>query len=397
MRRLLLALSLLPLAARSLPAQGGAWRIDPTPLLDRTGTGRPGEEFAKITSVVRFANGALAVAQETAPHLLFLDATGARLAATGRQGGGPGEFSALSWAQLGPGDSLHTWDWQQKRFSVFARDGRFIRSAPFPATGLPPNSAPIGALSGGRFLSATVHGTRFPFPGREWELGAEQTSLHVTGGAKGGWHSAPFPSRTTFGLAYAVGATRHLGGADAPFGAIYDWTTLGDAVVTGSGSDPFLTVADADGAVRKLTLPRSRAPLTAADRARPAAALRRCLADAPDPAIVQIDSLLLAGLAAGKVPFPGTLPAHGRLLSDPAGMVWVQAPSPVGLERACGTLLPGAAEWSVLDRNGSVVATVSAPAGLRVQQVTADAVVGVWLDADGAEHVRVHRLARSGR
>jgi streptogramin lyase len=89
-----------------------------------------------------------------------------------------------------------------------------------------------------------------------------------------------------------------------------------------------------------------------------------------------------------SMPLPDTLPAFSALLVDDLERVWagVYEPNRDPPHR-----------WVVFDREGRAPGTVETPAGLDVQAVTKDAVVGVWTDELGVQEVRVHRLVGSDR
>jgi hypothetical protein len=82
---------------------------------------------------------------------------------------------------------------------------------------------------------------------------------------------------------------------------------------------------------------------------------------------------------------PTSLPAFESLVAAVEGELWVQAPAP---SRGAP------ARYVVLSTGGSPIARVSVPAGFRVMDAGRDYVVGVHLDDDAVETVRVYALAR---
>lgn len=56
------------------------------------------------------------------------DSRGKAEASIGRHGSGPGELLDPRRVFVGPGDSVHVLDWENRRYSVFSPDGRFGRS-----------------------------------------------------------------------------------------------------------------------------------------------------------------------------------------------------------------------------------------------------------------------------
>lgn len=84
---------------------------------------------------------------------------------------------------------------------------------------------------------------------------------------------------------------------------------------------------------------------------------------------------------------PATLPSYADLLGDGGGRLWLREfllPD----EQARGE------RWTVFDADGRMLGTVATPAGLRVTEIGADYVLGVWKDEEDVEHVRLHRLVR---
>lgn len=52
------------------------------------------------------------------------------------------------------------------------------------------------------------------------------------------------------------------------------------------------------------------------------------------------------------------------------------------------------AAWTVLSPSGRVLGTVHVPRGLNVRQIGGDWLLGVAVDSDEVEHVRLYRLKR---
>jgi hypothetical protein len=130
----LVAILLVGAVAMSASRSGGAvareqgWVVSPQPLM-RLGVaaGDAAQEFGRIRGVARLSDGRVVVADGASQELRFFAATGAHVLTVGRSGAGPGEFGTL-WSLLRtPGDSLITWDFRQRRATVFAAGGRVSR------------------------------------------------------------------------------------------------------------------------------------------------------------------------------------------------------------------------------------------------------------------------------
>src|SRR5690606_32942526 len=67
-------------------------------------------------------------------RIRLFEPTGRReLPALGGRGGGPGEFTGLSWIGVFRGDSILAWDSDQARARVFAPNGGYVRTTSLPA------------------------------------------------------------------------------------------------------------------------------------------------------------------------------------------------------------------------------------------------------------------------
>ena len=107
----------------------------------------------------------------------------------------------------------------------------------------------------------------------------------------------------------------------------------------------------------------------------------RLLADVPEPAQPQFESLLY------QFPSPSHVPVYNRLLVGATGSVW--------LERY-GVPFGASGRWDVYDGGGGFLGTVEVPPEFTVLEVTEDELLGVWTDDSGVESVRIYELDRSG-
>jgi len=88
---------------------------------------------------------------------------------------------------------------------------------------------------------------------------------------------------------------------------------------------------------------------------------------------------LLAGIR-----YPRTMPPIADLAADANGRLWVKEGS-----------RPGDVEpemWTVFAPSGEAMGTVRVPRNLRVTQIGRDWLLGIAIDADRLEHVRLYRL-----
>jgi hypothetical protein len=97
------------------------------------------------------------------------------------------------------------------------------------------------------------------------------------------------------------------------------------------------------------------------------------------------DQLAMIAQELDRALYHHTLPAIGELKLDPDGNTWLGRYS----------FLPErSTEWEVFNPEGVWLGTVSTPAGLAVDAISATEVIGNSQDADGVYSVRVHRIRK---
>jgi hypothetical protein len=134
-----------------------------------------------------------------------------------------------------------------------------------------------------------------------------------------------------------------------------------------------------------LRAPIARAPITSEESAAfTEAALARLRAGALKLK-TPLDSGLIRSLE--KAPFPELKPAFGRMLVDRTGALWLSTPL-AGLDSED--------TWNVFAPEGTWLGVVTTPAGLRVDEIGADYLLGVWNDSEGKSRVRMYPVVRDG-
>ncbi|MEX2281947.1 MAG: 6-bladed beta-propeller [Gemmatimonadota bacterium] len=92
--------------------------------------------FATIGDIEVAPDGRIIVLERESNEIRIFDASGTHVRTAGRSGSGPGEFDAAHGLEWLPGtDSLLVNDGSANRYSIFDRDGRFVRSMVRPLTG----------------------------------------------------------------------------------------------------------------------------------------------------------------------------------------------------------------------------------------------------------------------
>jgi hypothetical protein len=349
------------------------WRVSDAPILSiGTAVGEPAYEFGHIGGVLHLGDGRIVVADGSSNELRFFGSDGRFRQAVGRSGEGPGEFKRLGRIWLLPGDTIVAYDNDNHRISLFSADGRFVRS---------------GSVAGavvGRFMSATDifpdgsllarsflvprHGT-YDLTRRD-SVSYYRVLLSGTVVTEFG----TFPGTEEFVRAGEGGITV----MPRMFGRQAEAVVAAGRLFVGTQDSYHIHSFHADGS--------SSRPIQQSAAPRP---VRRA-----DVTRMRTDWVAQAGSAGarrfrqdlvGAMPIPANMPAHGRLMSDTAGMLWVE-----------DYRLPSEspAWWTVFDTAGRAVARVAVPVGLHVRQIGSDYVLGTTRTALGVELVRLHALDR---
>lgn len=354
------------------------WSVEERPVLDLGGAGSEPELY-QVMDAVRLQDGRIVVASNGSSALQVYSPGGQHLQTIGREGEGPGEFRSVFWVGRLPGDTIAAWDPSLGRLSVFGPDASLVRVVtPRGSLGLLPRAH--GVLADGRLVLAT-------------------------GAGAGGSVGVPSQSR-----AYRDTLTYVVLGND---GAITD--TLGrfpgtEMIAIGSPSAGLLVRPLPFGRTTSAAVHEGRVYISTADRYEVAAyspdtGLQSVFRADRDPMpVTQQDirdyreALVTLGGDGGarqdrqrdqlldEAPYPETMPPLTALEVDAEGNLWVEEPRKPGSEQ--GSL------WTVLSPQGVVRGTVRLPRGLRVKQIGVDWILGVALDENDVEHVRLHQIKK---
>jgi len=173
------------------------------------------------------------------------------------------------------------------------------------------------------------------------------------------------------------GGTR-TGIALRPFGLAMRVAVLDSLVVVGDGSAHRFLCYDATGRLRRiLHRPGARLPRLPADSAR-----EHALRLGAARSVREREGLDAVWHAAR---LPDSLPAHGELVPDRTGALWVRETVHVG---------DPASRWAVYGADGGWLGVVTLPERTTPLDIGPDWIVLRRLDQDGVEHVALHALAR---
>jgi hypothetical protein len=361
------------------PVPGTPMEMEPAPRLSLgVAEGDATQEFFRVGTPFLLPEDRLVVPLGADSELRVFGPDGDFLGSLGRQGEGPGEFVALTeaWAR---GDTIEAFDSRLARITRFLPDGSVEVVRLQTPVGL--EAAPSGALPDGWVAVAFAGaggGARDLF-GLHWfsrdgahvgEVDRVEGMLRVSGPGVSGPH--PLSPRAVVRVAR---------------GEIYYSGTL----------DPRIQVLDVARRERRDIAWEEVAPMSP----RAALALVRDAARArPDrgSATAASDHLLESDHVSEPVP------ALWDFMVDELGFIWVCSYDPGMHGFALGDLGGGGyvtggtsrgGRWRILSPDGAEVGAVKVPGGLRLAQITRDAVVGVKVDPVlGFESVHVHVLRR---
>lgn len=356
-------------------SEGASWRLSDVPLVDiGVLEGDPSYQLFQVAGALRLTDGRIVVANRGTNELRFYDAVGVYLGASGRKGGGPGEFENLSWLGRLGSDSLLAYDSRHFRVSMFDSAGRFVRSFALPqveARGFP---TPLGLFSDGsllvvswRVFSTTmdlrtgVYRDSVPY----FRYGVEGALIDTLGS---------FPSGEYYLKVRGGGFSVNV----LPFARWPRAVVHGDRLFLGTGERYEVVLYAADGSLERL-IRKAHANLRVTQEDI-AAYKQEQLERARDENWRREQEALLA-----EIPFPETMPAYSRLLVDEEGHLWVEDYRRPGDEEP---------RWSVFDPNGRLLGTVPMPPKFGPVQIGGDFVLGRWVDDFEVEHVRLYALLK---
>ncbi len=380
-------------SARPVEGSRVGWRIGPEPAV--TIGVRDGDEPYMLylpSSSFRFPDGRIVVANRGTEEVRVFDRFGTHLTTLGGEGGGPGEFGSLMDVAPWPGDSIVAWDSRDHGISVFDSGGDYGRTfflqsgADHPRNG----PKPVAARLDGTVLS--VDELRYGAHGMDpaGPVTADSARVEIWDGA--GERLADLGNQPGEEVSLVThprgGGAEYVADAYSGEFVVAAW---GDLVVAGPNKPYEIRAFRGDGRLARIVRlehePRS-----------PAEADQRIYVDRvtgvgnieprtgpPIPEAV----LDLRRQFFESVPLAEHFPAFSTILADDTGHLWVREydyPQEEG----------SAPIWTVFDPNGRVLGYVETPAGLQIQQIGEDYILGHTEDELGVEYVQVWPLERAG-
>ncbi|MFV1988672.1 MAG: 6-bladed beta-propeller [Gemmatimonadota bacterium] len=346
--------------------------VDGPPRLDiGVAEGDPMLQLSRVVGAVFTGAGELVIANAGTSELRFFDASGSFVRTIGRQGEGPGEFTALGSIFV-RGDSLVAYDRRTLRFTIFDREGELVGTTP-------PGDTFVGLLGDGTLISYGVTTRGMPDPGS------------VTRSSGILLRHPPDGSQPDTIVRFAMNDryvhTEIPGFSERMFGRTTELVFGDDGVLIADNDRYELREVRVNGSVARLTRwDRPNRPVTSVEVD---AYLERAAARYGDDPRAE-----MFGQTLRDQPPPAMMPAFGR-----SGLI--RTARPAVFRSAAGNLwvleyvaFPDDPEtWQVFDQEGRLRGAVVLPHGVEITSVGAGGLVAVRRDDLDVEHVLVFDFA----
>lgn len=317
--------------------------------------------FGRVVAAVEASDGTVVVADALHFELRAFDPAGEFRWSAGRRGEGPGEFSSLSAVVLLRGDSVLVVD--RRAWTVFGPSGEFARRTQF--------SAPEEGLGSPEFEGVGADGRLFAW-----------SRILQGGGLQNGRYRLPHRL-----LIYQPSGTVFANSIDVP------GTEFWAAGVGGGAAYVSMMVPQRMGLTTQLDVVGTRAIITSQDRFEVLAVNSEGDLDMilrVNKPRVQVDTDIRSAVRdAGYENLdwvPEELPAIGRVLQDALGRIWIQEYAPAYATEA--------RNWWIFDPEGEIIAFAEVPAGLEIQQLESDHVLGLTSDSLDVTYVEKRSILR---
>jgi hypothetical protein len=331
------------------------------------------QELDRVVSPFLLPDGRLVVPSRGHNSIRVFSSTGEYVTTLGRQGEGPGEFTALlgAWAR---GDTIEALDLRLMRITRF----------------LPNDSLEVVSLRSDRLREMSIGG---PAPdgwfaggigvsGYDRDDRRDEMIVHRfarSGTNQGRMSSAPGMYRIETPVIGGPGPMSPKAAVEVVGGRLFVAETL----------TPRIEVFDGTGALAT-TVSWVPAPTMLPEEAR--AAVVDSLVARADP-----DQAAAVRQEWESFPIPERLSVFWAFIVDDEGFIWVRPYEPLKHASAFVGFLGGGGpggSWTILSPEGTELGTVQVPEDLEPMRITTDEVVGIARDEYGVESVRVHALRR---
>lgn len=358
-------------AARAVRDWGtpAPWRVHTSPAL-HIGESRGDSlyEFSRIVGGVLLLNGDIAVADGSSGQIRIYSRSGRFLSASGRRGGGPGEFEDLAWLGRCHSNELVAYDRRRAVLSVFDQQGRFLRRTPLRSEDGQRNPQRVMCGPPGYVLVA-LWPRSLPS-----QLGPYRPSWSV--------HLVPLEGTNPWRAVGSFPASERYrlrsGTRPRPLGTetLIAADTQRIFVATGDRYEVevYSTAGERTGTVR-VDRPQRRLSTEARD-----AFIASQTRNIPNPSVRATVERTLRDYQ-----YPEYLPPYGALHIDELQYIWLGDYEPSGASIT---------RWTVFAPGGGVIGRVTTPPSVEILSIHATSLLGRYQDDNGVEYVRVYRIDR---
>jgi hypothetical protein len=380
MRSLLICLLFAAVTTSGAQSAPPRWALSASPAVTIDGTDH---EFSRILTV-RVPSGEIAVLDGVARELRLFSAAGRFVKRLAGPGAGPGELPPNNALYLlRAGDTIQVTlapGLATPSVSAYTAAGGFATTTLMRASNAPTGGvSPVMSLGAGRWLARVGTFRELVSPRAAGEITPATTIYGVIqfDGDAGRFRTLDTLKTGSF-LSYAMATPGRYSVTSTPYQPVEMASASGGRVWFGDASTGRIRIVNPDGTPLANVPPL--APLRPYDAARVEAAVRRALAGVEDEN--RRAAITAQFSPAARAP---RAPAFTRLVPGANGEMWVE------LFREDPS---AAADFRVLDRDGRVIGAVTIPAGVRVEDVGSDFVLGTIKDADDVPSVVLYQLRR---
>jgi hypothetical protein len=362
--------------------EGHEWHLADEPFLHIGGLDGPAEtQFFQVSGGTRLSDGSFVLGSFGSHDLRRFTADGEHLWTVGREGEGPGEFTGLTEVAAGPGDTVLTYDFRQRRLSRFAPDGSFLDARTLEGAGENGFAFVEVLLPDGRAVYTwRVFGGGADGPPPEGEIRRDTISIHVSGA----------PGDTVREIGRFPGpemVVLQAGTTDGSFNITISSSAFARSTEVAAG-DTELWIGDTDlfeirrygfdGRLEAMAR-RTFDPVVVDD-----ALIDRAMAEELERADDDNERRMIRRRWE-DIPVPATLPAYETMGVDRIGNLWAQSFE-----------VPGAPEriWSVFTPEGTWLGDVEFPDRFRPLEIGDDYVLGRFGDELDVEHIQLWELVK---
>ena len=342
--------------------------MDAKPLVIIGGSASDDDGFEVIWDATRLRDGRIVVGDRGNSPTRVFSATGAALGEFARKGSGPGEIR-YPMSIMRCADSLYILDGDEGyRVSVFAPNGRFVRSFRF---GMPTGqqSPYATACNKSQFVHLGWEDIRqakagtFRTPAPVWQTGANDSITRVIGN---------FPASERFGLVIdgVLRGTRPL-----PFGRETRIAMGRDRIYVGTANDSRIEQFDFNGRnIGSLNTDLKPVRLSTAD------------VNGEKEREMVTGSRRSTERDYKEIAIPAFAPPYSRIMVDSEDLLWVQE-----YPRASAPMT----EWHIFSRTGAKVGKALLPSQFEPYDIDRNSIMGRYIDVkEAVPQIRVYKLNR---